>query len=145
MIYANSKTNAAAKFVGLKYVDLSKQRELGIALMDDEQKLLFYHASRQRHQMGQASVMSILALLGDYADHHFLEEEAQMAEFGTPIDESHHQLHLEFRKMMSDLKGRAHMMKSDEVLYDIKQLINGWLYHHIIMVDFKYISHDHPG
>jgi hemerythrin-like metal-binding protein len=146
MTYACGKNNAvveAGKF-GNVIVDLSRQHELGMALMDDEQRQLFYLSDSMGEEEGQICAMTILSLLCNYVRNHFQDEEARMA-VSSPEDEAHRRLHHELRAKLTDLLKRVRMMSLDQLTNEVRNLIHGWLYEHIIMVDFECMPHAAHG
>ena len=122
----------------LQYAEWSDQLELGIPLIDEQHKRFFDLAASFTGSGDEVRVMKTLATLSDYIRSHLREEEALMAAAKYPGLEEHCRLHADFRRMLADLLGRARQMSLDEIAEEVKYLINGWFYQHIVTVDFDY-------
>jgi hemerythrin len=117
----------------------SEKIEVGLPTIDSQHKQLFDLAATFAGNGDQIRVMKSLAMLCDYVKTHFLEEEEMMAACGYPELEAHKRLHREFKGMLYKLLENAKHMSLDEIAEEVKQLINGWFYNHILVVDFKYV------
>lgn len=133
MTYAYSEICTDVEPAETEHVDWSDQMKM----INNDQKLLFDLASSLDDEVAEVHVISTLAQLSDYVRNHCHEEEALMAKSSYPGIKAHRRLHQEFRKMLSDLIGRARMMSLDEIAKETKYLINGWLYGHIMAIEFN--------
>jgi len=129
----------------LQYADWSDRLELGLPLIDEQHKRFFDLAASFSGNGDGVRVMKTLVILSDYIRSHLREEEALMAAARYPGLEAHRLLHTEFRLMLADLLGRARKMSLDEIGEEVKYLVNGWFYQHIITVDFEYAPYLVPG
>lgn len=117
----------------------SEKIEVGLPAIDSQHKQLFDLAATFAGNGDQIRVMQSLAILCDYVNNHFREEEEMMAACNYPDLEAHKKLHVEFRGMLLKLLDNAKHMSLDEIADAVKLLINGWFYNHILVVDFKYV------
>ncbi len=122
-----------------KLAEWSASIETGLPVIDGQHKQLFDLAATFGGNGDQIRVMKSLAMLCDYVKVHFREEEAMMAACSYPGLEGHQRLHAEFRSMLFDLLEKAKEMSLDEIAEQVKFLINGWFYQHILVVDFQYV------
>jgi len=122
----------------LHLAEWSERLELGIPHIDDQHRQFFDMAASLREGTDQVKVMRALALLGDYIRTHLHDEEALMAAANYPGLAAHRRLHDHFRHMLADLFRRARSMPLPEIGEEVKYLINGWFYNHIVTVDFEY-------
>lgn len=125
----------------IEYAEWSEQLEVGLPLIDDQHRRLFELAATFAGSGDQIRVMKSLAILCDYVKTHLREEEELMAACGYPQLEEHKQLHAEFRGMLVKLLDNAKHMSLDEIAEEVKFLINGWFYRHIMVVDFDYVPY----
>ncbi len=124
---------------GTSCVVWSDRLETGLPLIDAQHKSFFELAASFNGNDDQVRVMKSLAILTDYIRTHFRAEEILMAAANYPGLEAHCLLHAQFRYMLSDLLGRARKMSMDEIAAEVRYLINGWFYNHIVTVDFEYV------
>lgn len=117
----------------------SAKIEVGLPSIDQQHKQLFDLAASFRGNGDHIRVIKSLATLTDYVKVHFREEEAMMAACQYSGLEAHRLLHVEFREMLFKLLENARNMSLDEIADQVSFLINGWFYHHILVVDFAYI------
>lgn len=122
----------------LQYAEWSDQLELGIPLIDEQHKRFFDLAAGFAGNGDEVRVMKTLVILSDYIRSHLRDEEALMKAAKYPGLEEHCRLHADFRRMLANLLGRARQMSLDEIAEEVKYLINGWFYQHIVTVDFEY-------
>ena len=131
----------------LQYAEWSDRLVLGIPLIDKQHKLFFDLAASFSGNNDEVRVIKTLAILCDYIRIHFRDEEALMAAAHYPGLEAHCRLHADFRHKLAALLGRARQMSLDEIAEEVKHLINGWFYQHIVTVDCAYAPYvvpDHP-
>jgi hemerythrin len=128
----------AAAYPVLTYADWSDRLEIGVPLIDEQHKRFFDLAASLNSGMNEIRVMKTLVTLSDYIRSHLREEEALMAAVSYPRLREHRQLHAQFRQMLGDLLERARKMSMDEIADEVRLLINGWFYQHIITEDFAY-------
>jgi hemerythrin len=117
----------------------SAKIEVGLPAIDRQHKELFDLAASFHGNGDQIRVIKSLAKLTDYVKVHFREEEEMMASCHYSGLEAHRLLHVEFREMLFKLLENARNMTLDEIADQVSFLINGWFYHHILVVDFAYV------
>jgi len=117
----------------------SAKIEVGLPMIDEQHRQLFDLAATFGGAGDQIRVLKSLAMLTEYVKVHFREEEEMMAACHYPALEAHRRLHAEFRRMLFDLLERAKQMTLDEIAEEVKFLINGWFYNHILVADFNYV------
>lgn len=122
----------------LRLFEWSDRLELGLPQIDAQHRKFFELAASFSSDYDQVRVMKTLAILSDYIRTHFREEEELMAAWNYPGLESHCRLHARFRHMLADLFARSGKMSRAEIADEVKYLINGWFYNHIITTDFEY-------
>ena len=122
----------------LRLVEWSDRLELGLPQIDAQHRRFFELAASFNGDFDQVRVMKTLAILSDYIRTHFREEEELMAACNYPGLEAHCRLHARFRHMLADLFARAGKMSRVEIAEEVKYLINGWFYNHIVTTDFEY-------
>lgn len=93
-------------------------------------------------------MLKTLVILSDYIRLHLRDEEALMVAVHYPGLDAHSRLHAQFRNMLATLLSRARKMSLDEIAAEVKFLVNGWFYQHIVTVDYEYakyvLSSDYP-
>jgi hemerythrin len=129
----------------MNYEDWSDRLELGVALIDEQHKRFFDLAASLNGSKDEIRVMKTLVTLSDYIRTHFHEEDALMLAVKYPRLLEHRRLHAEFRQMLGDLLSRARTMSLEEIADEVKWLINGWFYLHIVTEDFAYAPYLAPG
>jgi len=137
MVIAYGNT-VAERATGRKYIDWPAQPETGIPRMSNEQqKWLIALVASLDDRASEVHVISALALLSDYVRSHCDDDDLGVDnEVDHPRGKTHRRLYREFQNMLSDLRGRAHMMSLDEIARELRYLINGWLCSHMIVADF---------
>ncbi len=113
--------------------------EVGLPIIDAQHRQLFELAATFNGNGEHIRVLKSLAMLTDYVKVHLREEEEMMAACGYPGLEGHKRLHAEFRRMLFELLENAKQMTLDEIAEEVKFLINGWFYNHILIADFAYV------
>jgi hemerythrin len=129
----------------LIYADWSEALEMGLPLIDAQHKRFFELAASFQGNGDEVRVIKTLAILSDYIRSHLRDEEALMAAAHYPGLEAHCRQHAEFRSLLAALLGRARQMSLDAIADEVKFLVNGWFYRHIITVDFEYAPYLVPG
>ena len=119
----------------LQYAEWSDCLELGIPLIDEQHKRFFDLAASFSGNGDEVRVLKSLVILSDYIRVHLHDEEVMMAAAHYPSLEAHCRLHAEFRHMLAALLGSARKMSLDQIAEEVKYLVNGWFYQHIIKVD----------
>jgi hemerythrin len=117
----------------------SSKIEVGLPMIDSQHRQLFELAATFTGDGDQIRILKSLAMLTDYVKVHFREEEEMMAACNYPDLAAHRLLHGEFRRMLFDLLENAKQMTLDEIADEVKYLINGWFYNHILVADFQYV------
>jgi len=123
----------------LQLAEWSPRIEMGLPAIDEQHKQLFDLAATFSGNGDQIRVMQSLAMLCDYVKVHFREEEEMMVACQYPGLEAHLRLHAEFRRMLFQLLEDARHMSLDKIAEQVKFLINGWFYNHILIADFQYL------
>lgn len=121
--------------------DCSQIIEVDVPRIDAQHKKLFELAATFTDSGDQVRVMKSLAALCDYVKIHFREEEVMMESCAFPGLDAHRKLHEECRKMLVELLGNARSMSLDQVADEVKRLVNGWIYNHILTADFAYVPY----
>jgi hemerythrin len=67
-----------------------------------------------------------------------------MAAVSYPRLADHRHQHAQFRQMLGNLLGRARTMSMGAIADEVKLLINGWFYQHILTEDFAYAPYLRP-
>lgn len=112
---------------------------VGLPNIDAQHRQLFDLAATFSGDGDQIRVLKSLAMLTEYVKVHLREEEQMMAACQYPGLEAHRKLHTEFRRMLFKLLENAKRMTLDEIADEVKFLINGWFYNHILVADFDYV------
>ncbi|MBE2257479.1 MAG: hemerythrin family protein [Candidatus Accumulibacter sp.] len=120
-------------------VEWSAKILVGLPNIDAQHRQLFELAATFGGDGDQIRVLKSLAMLTEYVKVHLREEEQMMAACEYPGLEAHRQLHAEFRRMLFKLLEDAKRMTLDEIADEVKFLINGWFYNHIMVADFDYV------
>ncbi len=120
-------------------LEWSSKIEVGLPAIDEQHRQLFELAASFQGDGDQIRVLKSLAMLTEYVKVHFREEEAMMVACHYPRLEAHRLLHGEFRRLLFELLENAKQMTLDEIADEVKFLINGWFYHHILVADFDYV------
>ncbi len=118
--------------------DWSPELEVGLPQIDDQHRRLFDLAASFHGEGDQVRVMKSLAILHDYIKTHLREEEDLMAACAYERLEEHKRSHAEFRRLFALLLENAKHMKLDAIANEVRQLVNGWFFHHIMVVDQDY-------
>ena len=119
--------------------DWSDKLLFGIDGIDAQHKQLFDLAATFEGNGDQIRVMKTLALLSDYIKVHFKDEELLLERCGYPSLAEHRELHARFKSMLYELLRNANQMSLDEIAEQVKYLINGWFYNHIMIADLDYV------
>jgi hemerythrin len=117
----------------------SARLELGLQSIDAQHRTLFELAATFGGSGDQVRVMKSLVALCDYTREHFREEEYMLAAHGYPDLEAHKLEHAKFRGMLVDLLGKAKYQSLDQTADDVRQLVGGWMYDHIMQRDLDYL------
>lgn len=117
----------------------SARLELGLQSIDAQHRKLFELAATFGGSGDQVRVMKSLVALCDYTREHFREEEYMLAAHGYPDLEAHKLEHAKFRGMLVDLLGKAKHQSLDQTADDVRQLVGGWMYDHIMQRDLDYL------
>jgi hemerythrin-like metal-binding protein len=128
----------------LQLAEWSDRLELGVPQIDAQHRKFFELAASFNGQDDEVRVMKTLAILSEYIRRHFRDEEDLMAACHYPGRQTHCAQHAHFRHMLADLFARARKMSLDEIADEVRYLINGWFFHHIIKVDFEYAPYVVP-
>ncbi|WP_291993859.1 hemerythrin family protein [Candidatus Accumulibacter sp. ACC003] len=123
----------------LELAEWSSKILVGLPNIDAQHRQLFDLAATFTSDGDQIRVMKSLAMLTEYVKVHLREEEQMMAACNYPGLEAHRELHTEFRRMLFTLLENAKRMTLDEIADEVKYLINGWFYNHIMVADFDYV------
>ena len=90
-----------------------------------------------RHSQSPQAVLNvILSRLVDYADYHFIFEEALLSRLNYPELEEHMAEHQQFRNQIKEILG--HQNKELFVIEDmLMEFLESWLINHILVEDMK--------
>lgn len=113
--------------------------ETGLADIDAQHRQLFEMAAAFRGDGDQVRVSRSLVMLRDYANTHLRDEEAMLRRIGFTGLAEHQALHEQFRGMLRQLIEDSRSLTLDQIADRIEQLINGWFYQHILVVDAAYV------
>lgn len=127
--------------MNMSLADCSSIIDVNVPQIDEQHRRIFELAATFSDGGDQIRMMKSLAILCDYVKTHFREEEEMMASCGFPGLAAHRQQHAECRKMLVDLLAQAREMSLDQTADAVKQLINGWIYNHILTADFEYVPY----
>lgn len=127
--------------MNMSLTDCSSIITVDVPGIDAQHKRIFELAAAFAEGGDQIRLMKSLSILCDYVKTHFREEEQMMASCGFPGLEEHQRQHDECRGMLVDLLGRAARMSMDEIADEVKQLVDGWVYRHILTADFEYLPY----
>lgn len=122
----------------VEYADWQAGLEVGISIIDDQHRRLFELAATFQGDGDQIRVMKTLALLMDYIKTHLRDEEELMEACAYPRLAEHKRMHADFRQMLLSLLERAKRLSLDEIAEDVKFMINGWFFKHIMVADQDY-------
>lgn len=125
----------------MDFADSSSIIAVDVPRIDAQHKRIFELAASFADGGDQIRMMKSLAILCDHVKTHFREEEEIMAACGFPGLDAHRRLHGECRKMLVDLLAHAMRLSLDQVAEEVQQLINGWIYEHILTADFEYVQY----
>ncbi|HQO30381.1 MAG TPA: hemerythrin family protein [Accumulibacter sp.] len=127
------------KMIEYPCVEWSEKILTGLPEIDDQHRQLFELAATFCGDGDHIRILKSLAMLTEYVRVHFREEEALMAACDYPLLHEHRKLHGQFRHMLFALLENARQMSFDEIAEQVKYLINGWFYNHILIADFAYV------
>jgi len=125
--------------MSFELAEWSPRIEVGLPMIDSQHRQLFELAGTFTGDGDQIRILKSLAMLTEYVKVHFREEEEMMAACNYPELAAHRLLHGEFRRMLFNLLENAKQMSLDEIADEVKYLINGWFYNHILVADFQYV------
>jgi hemerythrin len=117
---------------------------VGNHLIDSEHQHLFELLDNFYESLkGKQAPMDLLALIKgllDYAEVHFADEEAFMAQVGYPDMENHRQLHRDFMQKTNDFYAK---LQSGKLLLtlEVTNFIKDWLVAHIKGQDVKVVRY----
>lgn len=123
----------------VEYSDWTPDLETGLPFIDEQHRRLFELAATFHDDDNQVRVMKSLAILHEYIRTHLREEEELMTACGYPRLEEHKAAHAEFRRMFSALLENAKQMSLDAIAQEVRRLVNGWFFRHIMVVDQDYV------
>lgn len=115
--------------------------EVNVSQIDTQHRRIFELAATFADSGDQIRMMKSLAILCDHVKTHFREEEEMMAACGFPGIEAHRRQHAECRRMLVDLLAKAGSLNLDQIADEVRLLINGWIYNHILTADFEYVPY----
>ena len=89
--------------------------------------------------LGKMAISGILKRMADYAQIHFKDEEALMAEYGYPELEGHRSAHQYFITKVADFN-RGFNLDQDSLTEEMLFFLKDWLLTHIMETDKRYSS-----
>ena len=127
----------------MKEITWTNDLFVGIALIDEQHKMLIKHLSdlsqALESQQGPAKVGTTLNFLIDYTHFHFTAEERHMSENGYPELENHKKMHEAFKVSLSNLEEDLLEEGATQAIVDsIDTLLVKWLFEHISKVDVAF-------
>ena len=116
---------------GIREID--QQHEKLFELINEILELLQNNILQDKHHQ----VQNILEELKEYADIHFVSEEAYMAAINDPELEIQKKQHMVFRERINsmDFMGIDEIDAQHELLEELMRYLTRWLYHHILSSD----------
>ena len=117
--------------IGIREID--QQHEKLFELINEILELLHNDILQDKHHQ----VQNILEELKEYADIHFVSEEAYMAAINDPELEIQKKQHMVFRERINslDFMGIDEIDAQHELLEELMRYLTRWLYHHILSSD----------
>jgi len=115
--------------------------EVGQPMIDAQHKQIFELAATFTRNGDEVRVMQAIAVLCDHVKSHFRDEEEMMASCAYPGLATHRQLHDECRAVLVRLLDNAIHMSLDQIADEVKHLVDGWIYNHILTADFAYVPY----
>lgn len=112
---------------------------VGVPAMDDQHQGLFRTINRMwdaYQNEDEQELKRVLEELTDYAEYHFLAEEALMAQTCYPETDAHRARHMEFRARMRGLEWRREVAPHSVGL-ELLEYLRDWLVQHIGHEDRK--------
>lgn len=117
----------------------------GIHEIDADHRKIFAMAAGLTGAGNQLGVMASLHMLNNYVNIHFREEEALMQAEASPALAEHQAQHAWFRAQLFRLLEQAKGMSLDQVAQEVAQLIDGWLYAHVLEFDSEDLGCGKPA
>ena len=106
--------------------------------IDKDHRELFALLERLHHDtrdgLVNTNTAAVVDALRDYAEHHFLREEAAMRRIGYSDYAAHKTEHARFVSELGALQSRLERGARTPQL-DIDQLLGGWLRRHVLVMD----------
>lgn len=124
-----------------EYAEWSPALEVGLPHIDAQHRQLFELAATFEGGGDQIRLIKTLAMLSTYIKTHLREEDELMVACGYPRLQEHRELHGEFRRMLISLLDGAKTMSMDTLAQEVRQLINGWFFRHIVGADQDYVPY----
>lgn len=119
-------------------IEWSESLSLGIPSIDAEHRQIFNLAANLSSSGSQVGVMKSLAMLCNYVNIHFRDEETAMAIGSYPRLDEHIQQHTCFREALFALLEDAKEMSLDQLADELHRLVNDWLHNHVLTADAEY-------
>jgi hemerythrin len=113
----------------------SNRLRADIHAIDAQHRKIFDLAASFSGTGDQLGMMMSLHILCDYVNVHFREEEALMLAEANPSLADHRAQHTWFREQLLRLLEEAKGMSLDQVAEEVRRLIDGWLYEHVLEFD----------
>lgn len=117
--------------LGVEQIDMEHQEMFRIG-RDIEQLLTHYCMNVTAQQL-----LSIIGNLRDYVSYHFYHEEVIMEEKKYMGIVRHRAAHNIFKKKVMHISCRKMGENPNEILKEIKELLQSWLFEHILIYDKK--------
>jgi hemerythrin len=117
----------------------------GIPEIDAHHRKIFALAASLTGAGQQQGMMTSLHMLSDYVNIHFREEEELMLAEANPALAEHREQHAWFRAQLFRLLEEAKGMSLDQVAQEVGQLIDGWLYAHVLEFDREDLGCGQPA
>lgn len=120
-----------------------KEYELGIEEIDNQHKKIVEIINRllpmSLKLTDEEALKIILKELTDYADYHFGTEEKYFKLFNYPGAAGHIEIHNQYRHRIEEYKKEFAAAKTEEVFFNLNNLLKDWWISHINGVDREYV------
>lgn len=128
----------------MKFVQwIDEKYSVKIQKIDEQHQMLIKIINEvfeaKTNDLGKNVTAGVLKRMADYAQIHFKDEEALMAEYGYPELEEHRSAHQYFITKVGDFN-RGFNMDQDSLTEEMLFFLKDWLLTHIMETDKRYSS-----
>lgn len=126
----------------MKFVQwIDDKYSVGIQNIDEQHQMLIKIINEvfeaKTKDLGKVTIAGVLKRMADYAQIHFKDEEALMAEYGYPELEGHREAHQYFITKVGEFN-RGFNLDQDTLTEDMLDFLKNWLLKHIMETDKRY-------